>query len=189
MGVIALDYAGFERVLAAAQEQSEWAWEIIVRDYGPRLKRFFEIRGIADPEALVGDVFADMARNLGTFEGEEAALRSWIFVIAYRRLSDERRRLSRRVDETPTASVPEASQHAPSAEDEAIEALGETDSDRLLDALTESQRDAVSLRVVGGLTLKETAQVMGKPVGAVKGLQRRAIATLRRVFSQQGVSK
>jgi RNA polymerase sigma-70 factor (ECF subfamily) len=185
--VVAVDLSGFEGVLAAAQEGSEWAWEILVRNYGSRLKRFFSIRGIADPEALVSDVFADMARNLGTFSGDEDSFRSWVFVIAYRRMSDERRRLSRRLDEIPTATVPESSERAPSAEDEAMKALAEAEAERILDVLTDSQRDAVSLRVVGGLSLNETAAVMGKPVGAVKGLQRRAIATLRRVFSQQGV--
>ena len=184
-----MDLSGFEGILTAAQEGSEWAWDILVRNYGPRLNRFFRIRGIADPEALVGDVFADMARNLGTFDGEEDAFRSWLFVIAYRRMADERRRLSRRPDETPTAAIPEPRQSAPSAEDEAMEAMDTADAERLLDVLTESQRDAVSLRVVGGLSLNETAEVMGKPVGAVKGLQRRALATLRRAFSQQGVSK
>ena len=184
-----MDLSGFHGILAAAQEGSEWAWDLLVRNYGPLLNRFFRIRGIADPEALVGDVFADMARNLGTFTGGEDAFRSWVFVIAYRRVSDERRRLSRRPDETPTDTVPEPTQRAPSAEDEAMEALSAQDAERILDVLTDGQRDAVSLRVVGGLSLNETAEVMGKPVGAVKGLQRRAIATLRRVILQQGVSK
>lgn len=184
-----MDLAKFEGVLSAAQEGSGWAWDILVRNYGPRLNRFFRTRGIADPEALVGDVFADMARNLCTFTGPEDAFRSWVFVIAYRRMSDERRRLSRRPDEVSTAAIPEPRQPSPSAEDEAMEALSEGDAERLLEVLTESQRDAVSLRVVGGLSLNETAEAMGRPVGAVKGLQRRAIAALRKAFSQQGVSK
>ena len=184
-----MDSSGFNGVLAAAQEGAEWAWEILVRSYGPRLRRFFHIRGLADPDALVGDVFADMARNLGTFTGEEEAFRSWVFVIAYRRMSDERRRLSRRLPETPTAALPESPVPAPSAEDEAMKVLAEEEALRLLDILTESQRDVVSLRVVAGLTLNETAAVMGKPTSAIKALQRRAIAALRRALSQQGVSK
>ncbi len=181
--------SGFDAVLGAAQRGSDWAWEIIVRNYGPNLKRFFSTRGMADPDALVGEVFVDMARNLGTFSGEEAAFRSWVFVIAYRRLADERRRLSRRLNETPRAEVPEAREAAPSAEEEAMAAMSDAAAQHLLDDLTESQRDAVSLRVIGGLTLNETAAIMGKPVGAVKGLQRRAIAKLRRSFLEQGVSK
>jgi RNA polymerase sigma-70 factor (ECF subfamily) len=144
---------------------------------------------MADPDALVGEVLIDMARNLGTFTGEEPAFRSWVFVIAYRRLSDERRRLSRRLDETPLDHVPEPTEYARSAEDEAVDAIGSEEAEQLLDVLTESQRDAVSLRVIDGLTLNETAAVMGRPVGAVKALQRRAIAKLRRSFLHQGVSK
>lgn len=181
--------SGFEGVLAAAQEGSDWAWEIIVRNYGSNLRRFFQIRGMNDPDALVGEVFVDMARNIGTFTGEEASFRSWVFVIAYRRLSDERRRLSRRPQETQLGEVPQLSESSPSAEDEALEVLGTADAGRLLDVLTESQRDAVSLRVIAGLTLAETGAIMGKPVGAVKALQRRAISKLRRILLSEGVSK
>ncbi len=176
-------------MLAAAQEGSDWAWEIIVRNYGPNLKRFFQIRGTTDPDALVGEVFVDMARNIGTFGGEEPAFRSWVFVIAYRRLADERRRLSRRPHETPVEGVPEGVGQMQSAEDEALEQIGAEETEQMLDVLTESQRDAISLRVIAGLTLQETAAVMGKPVGAVKGLQRRAISKLRRTFVHKGVSK
>ena len=181
--------SGFQGVLHGAQEGSDWAWEIIVRNYGSNLRRFFEIRGMADPDALVGEVFVDMARNIGTFSGEESAFRSWIFVIAYRRLSDERRRLSRRPQETQLAPERQRMEASPSAEDEALAVMATAEAERLLEALTESQRDAVSLRVIAGLTLAETAAIMGKPVGAVKGLQRRAISKLRRILLSEGVSK
>ena len=181
--------SGFDTVLAAAQEGSEWAWAILVRNYGPNLKRFFALRGMADPEALVGEVFVDMSRNLGTFSGEESGFQSWVFVIAYRRLADEKRRLSRRPKETPTDPVPDTGAFTKSAEDEAIQVIEHSEAEQLLEVLTESQRDAVSLRVLGGMSLNETAAAMGKPVGAVKGLQRRAISRLRQAFSQQDVSK
>lgn len=180
--------SGFDGVLAAAQEGSEWAWEILVRNLGPSLFRFFRVRRAPDPDALVGEVFADMARNLRTFRGDESAFRSWVFVIAYRRLSDEWRRRTRRPDETPTDTPPEPSQVAVSAEDEALEILGSREVDRLLSVLTEDQRDVISLRVIAGLPLNETAAAMRKPVGAVKALQRRALAALRREISRQGVS-
>lgn len=181
--------AGFEGVLHAAQEGSDLAWEIIVRNYGSNLRRFYQIRGMADPDALVGEVFVDMARNIGTFTGNESSFRSWVFVIAYRRLADERRRLSRRPKETQLEALAQSNELSRSAEDEALEVLGTAEAERLLDVLTESQRDAVSLRVIAGLTLAETAAIMGKPVGAVKALQRRAISKLRRILLSEGVSK
>ena len=38
------------------------------------------------------------------------------------------------------------------------------------------------LRVIAGLTLAEVADVLGRPVGAVKSLQHRAVEALRRMF-------
>lgn len=184
-----MEIAEFGTVLAAAHEGSEWAWEILVRRLGPNLLRFFRTRGLPDPDAMVGEVFADMARNLGTFEGDYAAFRSWVFVIAYRRMSDEWRRLRRRPNEMPTDLPPEPDHPTPSAEDEALESLSTIEATRLLSVLTDDQRDVISLRVVSGLSLQETATALGKPIGAVKALQRRAIATLRREIDRRGVSK
>jgi RNA polymerase sigma factor (sigma-70 family) len=177
-----VEISGFDSVLAAAQEGSEWAWEILVRQLSPSLLRFFSVRGVPDPEALVGEVFVDLARNLNTFEGDEASFRSWVFVIAYRRMADEWRRLRRRPEETPMEIPPEPAHSAPSAEDEAIDLLSSAEAAQLLAVLTDVQRDVILLRVVAGLSLQETANAMGKRIGAIKALQRRAIATLQREF-------
>lgn len=179
----------FDGVLAAAQEGSEWAWDLMVRDVGPRLIGFFRTRGVADPEGLAGDVFVDLARNIDGFDGDESGFRSWVFVIAYRRMSDEWRRQRRRPNETPSGLTTESDQVVPSAEEVAMEALGGVEAARMLEVLTDDQRDVISLRVVAGLTLAETAQVVGKPIGAVKALQRRGVAALRREIERQGVSR
>ena len=50
---------------------------------------------------------------------------------------------------------------------------------RQLATLTDDQRAVLLLRVVADLSLAETAEVLGKPVGAVKALQHRALAKLR----------
>ena len=59
----------------------------------------------------------------------------------------------------------------------------------LMAGLDADQRTVVALRVVGQLTLEETAEVIGKSVGAVKQLQRRGLLALReRVESRKGVT-
>ncbi len=181
--------SGFESVLVAAQEGSEWAWDILVRDIAPRLVGFFRTRGVDDPEGLAGDVFVDLARNLAKFDGDEAGFRSWVFVIAYRRMSDEWRKQKRRPSETPSGLTVDPTKAAPSAEAVAMDTLGSVEAIRMLDVLTSDQRDVISLRVVAGLTLEETAQAVGKPIGAVKALQRRGLAALRKEIERQGVSK
>ena len=49
-----------------------------------------------------------------------------------------------------------------------------------LTTLTEEQREAITLRFFAGLSAREAAEAMGKQEGTVRGLQFRAIASLRR---------
>lgn len=50
----------------------------------------------------------------------------------------------------------------------------------MLEALTDAQQEVVVLRLVSGLSLEETADIVGRPVTAVKRLQARALERLRR---------
>lgn len=52
--------------------------------------------------------------------------------------------------------------------------------------LTEDQQNVVALRYGQGLSIQETAQVMGKNEGAVKQLQARALVSLARILSRMG---
>ena len=45
----------------------------------------------------------------------------------------------------------------------------------------------LTLRIVGDLTVEQVADVVGKKPGAVKALQRRGLATLRRIMQVEGV--
>ncbi len=179
--------SGFQGVLAAAREGAEWAWELLIRDLSAPLIGFFRARGADDPENLAGEVYLDIARGLKRFTGTESGFRSWVFVIAHRRLVDERRRKGRRPEEEKLHDPLPATHRVPSAEDEALTRLS-GDVQDLLGALTSDQRDVILLRVVAGLTLQETAAVIGKRVGAVKALQRRALGALRKEIHAKGVS-
>jgi RNA polymerase sigma-70 factor (ECF subfamily) len=98
-------------------------------------------------------------------------------VIAHRRLIDVRRKHGRSPDLTP---LPDDDQHpGGDVESEALDRLFADDLRLALEVLTEDQRDVLSLRVIGNLSLEETAQVVGKRVGAVKALQRRGLIALR----------
>jgi RNA polymerase sigma-70 factor (ECF subfamily) len=66
-----------------------------------------------------------------------------------------------------------------SAENEALQRISPAEVLGLLDGLPGDQREVLSLRLVGGLTLEQTAEAMGKSTGAVKQLQRRALLKLR----------
>jgi RNA polymerase sigma-70 factor (ECF subfamily) len=58
----------------------------------------------------------------------------------------------------------------------------------LVAVLSPDQRDVVLLRVVADLSVEEVARLLDKREGAVKALQHRALAALRRHLVQHGVT-
>jgi RNA polymerase sigma-70 factor (ECF subfamily) len=54
-----------------------------------------------------------------------------------------------------------------------------------LEELTEDQRQVVVLKFFEGLDNQTVAMIVDKSVGAVKSLQHRGLAALRRVFERQ----
>jgi RNA polymerase sigma-70 factor (ECF subfamily) len=126
---------------------------------------------------LASDVWIEVARGLGGFEGDEQALWGWVFTIAWRRLIDARRRASRQRT-NPIEPVAQAQLAGTTQADfEAQEALEEALS--LVADLPRAQAEVVLLRVLGDLSVETTAQILGKRPGAVRILQHRAFARLR----------
>jgi RNA polymerase sigma-70 factor (ECF subfamily) len=176
----------FDSIVAGAREGGEWAWSRLYRDLAGPVLGYLRVRGAADPEAVLGETFLRIARSLRTFEGNEQQFRSWVFVIAHRLLLDERRTRSRH----PEAPDPVAGSDRASPDDvptAVLDRLGTESVVRLLETLTPEQRDVLALRIIGGLTVTETAEAIGKRPGAVKALQRRGLAAIRRRIERSGV--
>jgi RNA polymerase sigma-70 factor (ECF subfamily) len=136
---------------------------------------------------LLGEVFLQIARDLAGFAGDERQLRGWAFSLAHHRLVDDRRRRSRRpVEPTPVETL-ERRGPTGDVEAEALDRLGVERVRALLAALPEGQQTVLVLRILGGLTVEEVARVIGKRPGAVKALQRRGLAAVRRELIDAGV--
>ncbi len=58
----------------------------------------------------------------------------------------------------------------------------------MLGILSPDQRAVLLLRILGDLSVDDTAAAVGKSPGAVKQLQRRGLATLRRELEKKGVT-
>jgi RNA polymerase sigma-70 factor (ECF subfamily) len=179
----------FQELLTSAVEGSESAWMELYRRFAGPVLGYLRSRGAADADDLVGEVFLQLARNIGSFEGDETQFRSWVFVIAHHRVVDERRRLMRKPvvlrGDADALDRPDPQD----VEGSAVEMATERDMAALLETLTPDQRAVITLRIVGDLTLDETARVLGKRLGAVTQLQRRALASLRRALEQRGVTR
>ena len=74
-------------------------------------------------------------------------------------------------------------------EQEALGRLGARRIRELIGRLSPAQQDVLLLRVIADLPVDEIANIVGKRPGAVKALQRRGLAALRREISREGVSK
>lgn len=167
-----------------ARSGSVPAFERIYTLLSPSVAAYLRWNGVSDVESLTNEVMAQVHRNLHRFTGDGAAFRSWVFTIAHHRMVDDRRAASRRPTFT-DADVDE-SIDVGNNEDDALGVLGESRLRSLLEQLSPDQRDVLLLRVVADLSLDDAAAALGKQRGAIKSLQHRALASLRRVLEREG---
>ena len=176
----------FDGIHAAAREGAGWAFERIWRSLAPSVAGYLRTQGAEDPDGLTSEVFLGVFRGIAGFSGDEDQFRAWVFTIAHRRLVDDRRRRSRRPDADPLADG-EGGAVAESAERGALERISTEDVEALCHRLVPDQRDVLLLRIVGGLTVEEVAHALDKSPGAVKALQRRGFAAIKKIFELEGV--
>ncbi|MEO6122867.1 MAG: RNA polymerase sigma factor [Ilumatobacteraceae bacterium] len=177
----------FDQILEKAKAGDGRAFEELYESMHRRVYAFAAARGAADPEALMNDAFLKVFTNIAVFVGNEAQFGGWVFKIARNQIIDEFRRQERRVDESDLDEANEASAATGNVESEAFARMGDEWVAAQLEVLTAEQRDVVVLRVVSNLTIEEIADVMGKRIGAIKALQRRAFRTLARHLDRQAV--
>ena len=167
----------------AARSGSIPAFEQIYRDLVPSVASYLRWNGVVDVESLANEVLAQVHRNLHRFSGDAPAFRSWVFTIAHHRMVDDRRASGRR----PTVADVEIQESTlvGNAEDDALDLIADGRLRELLDGLSADQRDVLLLRIVADLSLEDVAIALGKRRGAIKSLQHRALATLRRQLDRE----
>ncbi len=165
-----------------AQQEDPTAFGALYEEYAPGIARFLG-RKLAgrdeEVEDLTAEVFVKAYQKLGQYQARGRPFSAWLYRIARNHLIDHLRALPRRaacsLDEG--AEVPELA--AGRALDRALDqqVLGPA-----LAGLTAQQRRAVELRFLEGLSIAETAALMGCSEDAVKKLQSRGLVSLRRLL-------
>jgi RNA polymerase sigma-70 factor (ECF subfamily) len=151
----------------------------------PKVHGYLRARGVEDPEGLTSEVFVQVITKLGGLRGGAADLRTFVFSVAHARAVDDIRRRARRPVSSPYE--PELDGREVSSAEVAALAGGRHVRE-VLEQLSEEQRAVITLRVLGDLTLEQTADVVGKSVGAVKQLQRRGLLELRALVERGEVA-
>jgi RNA polymerase sigma factor (sigma-70 family) len=166
-----------------AQAGDARGFEALFGAFGASIAGYLRARSVSDPEGIANDVFLRAFRAIHTFRGDAGRFRIWLFTIAHHAAIDDARRRRRRVAEV---SLDDAAELAGGdVEAEAIARLAHERVQALLARLSPDQRDVLVLRIVADLSVDETAAVLGKSYEAVKALQRRGLASLRRTISDQ----
>jgi RNA polymerase sigma factor (sigma-70 family) len=173
----------FLRVLIAAKGGAEWAWASLYRDLAGAVRGYFRARGATDPEDLASETFFQIARDIQSFDGDETGFRSWVFVIAHRRLMDSWRMAAKQPRRaTFEEAMPDV--HGGNTEDEALERMATAEVLSALGRLTEDQGAVLALRIIGGLSAEQTAEVLGRRAGAVRALQHRGLLALQEIIEK-----
>jgi len=175
-----------DEVLAAAQSGAPWAHEAIYRDLHPNVLAFLRHRTLHDAEDLAADVFVAVAEGIAGFEGSESRFRSWVFTIAYRRLTDLRRRAGRRRTDPSAPEVVAEHSTFGDAEHDVMVAIATRSALARIAALPEAQAEVILLRVVADMAVDDVATVVGRRPGAVRALQHRALQRLARELPAGG---
>jgi len=148
----------------------------------------FRVRDEAAAEDVTQEVYIRAHRGLGSLRDPDR-FRSWLMRIAHNCAIDHVTRREAR-EETPLPPDALAWRNAVADEvgatfDPEKHAEHVLNLQSVLDAcahLTELQRQVVALRFVGGLSVAETAAIMGRSPNAIHNLQHHALAGLRRLL-------
>jgi RNA polymerase sigma factor (sigma-70 family) len=167
------------RLVSDARQGSIKAFDDIYRSLAGQVASYLRWHRASDPDGLTNDVFAQVHRNLPRFDGDEHGFRSWVFTIAHHRMIDDRRRANRQPQLQDELAVEEHMELG-DVEDDAFAVLAHDRVRDLLTVLSPDQRDVVLLRIIADLSVEEVARMLDKREGAIKALQHRALATLRR---------
>jgi RNA polymerase sigma-70 factor (ECF subfamily) len=156
------------------------AFDELYARYSPRVfgYLFQRLNGDAEEaEDLTADVFTRVFEKIDGFQPQGAPLSAWVFRIAHNRLIDSVRRRPRQqqvaLDDAP--EVPAGPVFGTVDQQVALEQIKTG-----LAHLTPEQRQVIVLRFLEGKSLAETAALVGRNEDAVKKLQARGLASLRR---------
>lgn len=170
-------------LVARAQQSDRAAWDEIFQRHYQRVYVFVFCR-IGDAHAaedLTADVFVEAWRGIGRFEYRGVPLISWLYRIAHNLIGDFFKKRNR------SRTQPldhERSQLADPRDEAENVALWESISTAFR-KLTLEQQQVLASRFIEGLTLSETASLMGKKENAVKALEFRALKSVRRILGAE----
>ena len=174
-----MDDETLDRLVAEAKRGDPEAFGRIFDAYVSPIYRFIvsRVNSPSDAEDLTQLVFVKALEALPRYEARGIPFGGWLFRLARNAIIDQ---IRTRRDHLSLVSA--TTRATGDAGPEAMATLRD-DLDRVAVAmkdLTDDQREVIELRFFAGLSVLEAAVAMGRQEGTIRGLQFRAIASLRR---------
>jgi RNA polymerase sigma-70 factor (ECF subfamily) len=136
-------------------------------------------------EDLTSETFLRALRRITSYTWQGRDFGAWLVTIARNLIADHFKSGRYRM-ELATSDLVEAGADRSEAgpEDEVLASLTNAALLEAVKQLNAEQQECIALRFLQGMSVAETAQIMGKNEGAIKALQYRAVKSLSRLLPQ-----
>ncbi len=174
--------ARIKKLVAGSQMADTKSLAALYEQFYDRIFRYlsFKTGNVIDAEDLCEDVFLRMLESITDFKWKGVPFSSWLFRIAHNLVVDYFRRKGRQ-KQKPLEDAERTIDSASKDIDQEIDnKLSIQAVHKAMNGLTKLQREVISLRFAGELSIAETAVAIGKKENAVKALQHAGIGNLRR---------
>lgn len=168
--------------LIAAQNGDADAFSAIWKDLNPRIVKFAASQcygTLLDRDDIASETWASVVKDIGKFKGDYHQFQGWIFTLARNRVIDLARKRDRQVKSGGNVSEIDV-------QDGSIlmEQLFEADETRTsiikyIQCLPKTQAEIVMMRIIGDLSVAETAQLLSRSENTVRVLCHRGLIALR----------
>lgn len=182
------DAADRERLIALvelARTGDSEAFGLLYDHYQASVYRFlfYRTRSSALAEDLTSETFFRALRSMQNFRWQGKDFGAWLMTIARNLATDHFKAGRTRLEMT----TEDMGQHDDATEGPESTVLAGLTNEILLKALTElpdEQRDCLVMRFLQGMSIAETAAVLGRSDGAVKQLQLRGVRNLAKLMPE-----
>ena len=141
---------------------------------------FYQVKDKSTAEDITEEIFVKAWKAINSCKGRGQTFSSWLYRIARNHVIDSLRRLQKRqsveIEKVVEIGDPETEIEGGLERQELLKSIA---------GLPKNQQQVIILKFIEGLDNSEIGQVMGKSQGAIRVLQMRALATLRRELSSE----
>ena len=175
---------GDESLIQRAQQRDPVALTQIYEENFDKIYRYIVLKtgDRTEAEDMTQQVFLNALRSISSYRWKGMPFTSWLYRIAHNQVVDYYRKKSKHATVPLDESLPIRAADG----DPQYEAARKMEVEEIVVAtkkLTAAQREVISLRFAGELSIAEVAKAMGRSEGAVKALQHSAIVALRKALS------